>query len=111
MMVRAAHKPEDLGNEVPAPSGYYQPIDKALIDHAGRKVLYTSGIACVEASCCGMGSWQYVRVEGYVVEDERYQEQDLENRIEIEMIEGDDDKSAINKLLLERHPGARIEFR
>ena len=111
MMARATYIPEDVGNEVSAPSGYYQPIDKALVDHEGRKVLYTSGIVFIEASCCGIGSWQYVRVEGYVVENEPYQEVSFDNRIEIETIEGDGERSAISKLLLERHPGARIEFR
>jgi hypothetical protein len=111
MMARATYIPEDVGNEVSAPSGYYQPVDKAIIDYEGKKILYTSGVACIEASCCGTGSWQYLRVEGYVVDNEPYQDRSFEDRIEIETIEDDGEKKAISKRLLERHPGARIEFR
>jgi hypothetical protein len=110
-MAREIYLPEELGYEVCTPSGYYQPVDKALVDYGGKRVLYASGIACVDASCCGTGSWQYLRVEGYVVENGRHEERILEDRIEIDTIEDDGEKTAISRLLLEKHPGARIEFR
>ena len=111
MVARATYIPEDVRNEVTTPSGYYQPVDKAFADYEGKTLLYTSGVACIEASCCGTGTWQYVRVEGYVVEDEPCRDRSAEDRLEIETIEGVDEKAAISKLLLRRHPGARIEFR
>ena len=110
-MARSRYVPDEFGNEVAAPSGYYQPLEQGSIDYDGKRLLYTLGIACVEASCCGIGSWNYLRVEGYVVENDSSQNQSDAKDIEIETIEDDSEKTAISELLLDRHPGARIEFR
>jgi hypothetical protein len=109
-MARTRYVPEDLGGEVSTPSSYYQPVGKALVDYDDRRVLYVSGIAYIEASCCGRGSWQYLRVEGYVVAKERCPE-DAGDSVEIETIEDEGERQAISQLLLRTHPGARIEFR
>lgn len=120
-MTRTAYVTGGVGSEVSTPSGYYQPLEEALIEYEGQTILYTAGIACVEASCCGTGSWQYLRVEGYVIENEACADLSRANparpevgeirTIEIETVEDSDERAAIGKLLLERHPGARIEFR
>lgn len=109
---------EEFGKEVEAPSGYYQPLEEVVIDFHGRQVLYTRGTGCIEASCCGVGSWQYVRVEGYVVgrgaaapAGEHGGEEGAEEGLEIDTVENDADKQAIVKFLLEAYPGVRIEFR
>ena len=112
-MARATYIPESLGTEIEAPSGYYTPVEERFIDLDGKRLLYVLGSACIETSCCGTGSWSYARVEGYVVgqhtadraQDER------EEAIEIETVEDAAERSAIGTLLLERHPGARMEFR
>jgi hypothetical protein len=110
-MARTRYVPEDVGVEVCAPSGYYQPLEEALIDYHDRPVLYVLGVACIEASCCGTGDWQYLRVEGYVVQGGRGRGGKVESPVEIETIEDEGEKRAIGELLLERHPGAKIEFR
>jgi hypothetical protein len=110
-MTRTIYVPEDFGNEVATPSGYYQPLEEESIDYNGKRLFYILGTACIEASCCGIGSWEYLRVEGYVVENDSSQSQDGETYPEIETVENDSEKTAITKLLLDKHPGARIEFR
>jgi hypothetical protein len=110
-MARTTYIPEDFGTEVVAPSGYYQPIKEELIDFDGRQVLYVLGSACIEASCCGIGSWAYVRVEGYVVGEEDVSDENGGKATQIDTITAEGDKAAIGALLLEKHPGARIEFR
>jgi hypothetical protein len=110
-MTRARYVPEDLGCEVAAPSGYYQPLEEAFLDRDGKRLLYILGTACIEASCCGIGSWQYLRVEGYVGENDSPKSQGGGEYLEIDTIDIDSEKSAIIKLLLGKHPGARIEFR
>jgi hypothetical protein len=120
-MTRTTYVTGGLGSEVSTPSGYYQPLEEALIDYGGRTILYTAGIACVEASCCGTGSWQYLRVEGYVIDNGAFADMSRANpawpeagevrTVEIETVEDSEQRAAIDKLLLERHPGARIEFR
>ena len=110
-MARATYLPESFGSEIVAPSGYYQPIEEAVVDHDGRRLLYVLGSACIDASCCGIGSWQYARVEGYLVESDRPRGEDDRDRTEIDTIEDDSDRRAIIRLLLDKHPGVRIEFR
>jgi hypothetical protein len=103
--------PEDFGTEVVAPSGYYVPLEAAFIEYNGRRLLFILGNYCVEASCCGVGSWSYLRVEGYVIDAYDSQRQTDDTHFEIETIESDIEKTEISKLLLDKHPGVRIEFR
>ena len=108
---RIRYVPEILGSEIVAPSGYYQPVEFGLMEHAGNRVLYTLGAACIEASCCGVGSWKYVRVEGIVAGDESPTLGNDGESIDMDTIEDDEAKMAIRKLILEKHPDARVEFR
>ena len=110
-MARVTYVPEEFGREVEAPSGYYVPTGEELVDYAGRRLLCVVGSSCIEASCCGVGSWNYLRVEGYVVEAGDEHAPCGSNAIEIDTIEGGGERTAISNLLLARYPGARIEFR
>jgi hypothetical protein len=113
-VARATYMPESLGTEIAAPSGYYTPIEERFLDQDGKRLLYVLGSACVETSCCGTGSWSYARAEGYVVEQhppERTRGEAGGIPVEVETVEGAAERSAIDALLLERHPGVRIEFR
>lgn len=110
-MSRTRYAREDLGSELAAPSGYYQPLEEAVLDHNGKRLLYVLGTACIDASCCGVGSWEYLRVEGYVVDADSSWSQGDGTYLEIDTIEDSGEKAAIGKLLLDEHPGARVEFR
>jgi len=48
-------------------SGYYTPQKEVRLKYNGREVLYVIGQAVVESSCCGIGSWIYAIVPGYIV--------------------------------------------
>ena len=113
-MARATYTPESLGTEIEAPSGYYTPIEERFIDLDGKRLLYVLGSACIETSCCGTGSWSYARVEGYVVGQhslERPRGEAGGTPLEIETVEDAAERTVIGTLLLDRHPGIRIEFR
>jgi hypothetical protein len=105
------YEPEDLGTEVVAPAGYYTPLEEHVIDHDGEPLLYVVGRTSVETSCCGVGDWEYVRVEGYVEQAALSHYEVHRKALWIETIDSDDEKKQIAKLLLDKHPGARIEFR
>jgi hypothetical protein len=109
--MRARHIGQELGAEVEAPSGHYKPLEERFLGHEGRRLLYTLGSACIEVSCCGVGDWQYARVEGYLVEDSHPRGQGDPGGIEIDTIDDERERAAIAKLLEEEHPGVRIEFR
>jgi hypothetical protein len=110
-MARSTYTREDLGQEIEAPSGYYQPMQEAWLEVQGRKLLYVLGTACIEASCCGVGSWSYLRVEGYAAEDDSAPTLPERGPFSIDTVEERDEREAITTLLRERHPGVRIEFR
>lgn len=118
-MARITHSPDELGTEVQAPWGYYQPEEQGTLDYGGRPVLYTLGSACIEASCCGKGSWDYARVEGYVVtgapgagaRGAPAKASGDSNPTELDTVENPKDRAAIAKLVEEKHPGVRVEFR
>ena len=110
-MTRSRYVSEDIGSEVATPSGYYQPLEEGYLDYQGRRFLYTLGNACIEASCCGVGDWRYARVEGYVVGHAAGPGGGGNGPIEIETIEDEDERAAVGKLLEDKHPGVRVEFR
>jgi hypothetical protein len=109
-MTRATYTPESLGSEMQAPSGYYVPREEAFLDYQGRRLFYILGTMCVEASCCGVGRWDYVRVHGFVA-DSAPEPGEARGELQIDTIEDDGEKQALTKLILARHPGARVEFR
>jgi hypothetical protein len=117
-MSHQPYTPCDTGTEVQAPWGYYQALGEGSLEYAGKRVVYTLGSACIEASCCGKGSWDYARVEGYEVEGGCAPVSGGDagggpgsSPLEIDTIEASQDKAAIAKLLLQKHPGVRVEFR
>lgn len=110
-MARSLYTHEELGREIEAPSGYYQPMEEAWLAFQGRHLLYVLGTACIEASCCGVGSWSYLRVEGYSAEDDPAPKLQERGRLSIDTIGERGEREAITALLRERHPGTRIEFR
>jgi hypothetical protein len=49
-------------------SGYYIPRKEVRLSFSGREILYITGRAVVESSCCGNGKWDYVLVPGFIVD-------------------------------------------
>jgi hypothetical protein len=117
-MARSSYSRNDLGTEVQAPWGYYQALEEGHIAYSGRQVVYTLGSACIEASCCGRGSWSYARVEGYLAggasaptPGESPDGAPVSGSLEVDTVEDAEERAAIAQLLLEKHPGVRVEFR
>jgi hypothetical protein len=111
IMARTTYVPEDFGREIEAPSGYYQPVAEEWLDHDGKRLLYVLGTACIEASCCGVGSWNYLRVEGYLTDDVPPRDPSGPKQLEIDTIDRQAEREAIATILGDRYPGVRIEFR
>lgn len=103
--------PGDLGREVAAPAGHYTPLEEHFVNHRGGLVLYVLGRACVESSCCGVGDWEYVRVEGRVERNGLSSYGKAKQELEVGTIDSEDERKEIVRLLLAEHPGARVEFR
>ena len=110
-MAKSTYSTGDFEEEVQAPWGYYQPLEVDTLEFKSRPVLYTLGSACIEASCCGKGSWNYARVEGYVTGGGPGWRPSGREPVEIDTIEDPGERSEIAKLLSTKYPSIRVEFR
>lgn len=59
-----AHR--DLKQEVTAIGGHYRFYREACLSFRGRSVLYLSGYAIYDSTCCGVGGCGYALVQGFV---------------------------------------------
>lgn len=59
---------QELGSDCNGLAGYYTPQKEVRMEFEGREILYVIGRAVIEASCCGVGNWNYVLVPGYLVD-------------------------------------------
>lgn len=57
----------ELNQDVPTPSGYYNPQKEVRLNYHGREVLYTVSEAMIESSCCGSNDYCSVTIPGYVL--------------------------------------------
>ena len=99
-----------LGEEVRTLAGYYLPREEHLLPHDGREVLYIVGDACIEASCCGVASWSYVQVPGFLIGRRVHGEGTMPTVSEVETIDGKETRNAVTESLLKLYPGARVEI-
>jgi hypothetical protein len=107
MMAQYTHPA--LGEEVQTHGGYFIPKEERLLPYGGREILYIVGDAVIESSCCGTGSWIYIQVPGFV--DSGGPPWSSKAQVSyVEPIRDHADRENVLKLLLERHPGARIEI-
>jgi hypothetical protein len=100
----------ELGKEVRAPAGYYIPIEQSTLTYRDRKVFLVLGSICIDASCCGTASWNYIQVEGFLLNERVRHNAGGLAVSEVETITDENDRYAIKKLLLEKYPAAHIEI-
>jgi hypothetical protein len=100
-----------LGEEKRGIAGGYTAQDKNLLPYKDRQVLYITGNVCLDTSCCGKGNWNYIQVIGYLLNDPDKECQNDTISMEVDTVEDQEDKFNLRKILAEKHPGARIEFR
>jgi len=96
-----------LGEEIRALAGYYCPGKENILKYKDREVLYVTGNAALESSCCGSGCWCYANVPGYVL---RWQYRTNERGLpvtEIEPVRDKADQDSIKKLIRETDPQAQ----
>ena len=56
-----------LNEDINCIAGFYTPGKEVRLKYNGREVLYVIGQAVIESSCCGVGSWGYALVPGYIL--------------------------------------------
>lgn len=104
-----AHR--DLDREVTAIGGHYRFYKEAQITFRGRLVLYLSGYALYDSTCCGVGGCGYALVQG-VVEKWKYRNDPEGFPISrVEAIEESDAQAEIARLIQARENVQQVVFR
>ncbi len=99
----------ELGREVQSFAGYYIPMEEHLLPCDGREIIYILGHVCVEASCCGQGSWRYVQVPGFSV-SKHTKEETAPSVSEVDTVEDETLRRDIVRILTAKYPDAQIEM-
>ena len=99
-----------LEEDLYCPAGYYTPLKEVRLKYNHREVLYVVGHAAMESSCCGIGSWAYALVPGYIV---NWQNTTNEASLPVSEVEPISDKAMrenIRQIIEEAESISRIEF-
>lgn len=90
--------------------GYYTPEHESRLKYHGRDVLYVSGRAIIESSCCGSGDWYYAVVPGYIVNWQSEKNEEGRPVTEIEPIRDTRDRDEIRRHIAEAEETDLIDF-
>lgn len=100
-----------FGEEQRSIAGGYTAQEQILLIYKDRLVLCVSGNVFLDTSCCGSSNWSYIQVVGYLLSELDTPGKEIPAVLEVDTIEREEDKIGLRRLLLERYPGAKIEFR
>ncbi len=74
----------ELNKDIRALAGYYTPQKEVRYRYGDRELLYVTGQAVIDASCCAPGSWTYALVPGYIV---RWQDEKDKTGLPVSQVE------------------------
>jgi hypothetical protein len=101
----------DLGQTVTAIGGHYHFDRESQIVFRGRPVLYLSGYALYDSTCCGVGGCGYALVQG-VVEKWKYRNDPEGFPVSrVEAIEEPEAQAEIGRLIQVRENVQQVVFR
>jgi len=99
-----------LNKDVTCVAGFYTPKKEVRLKYNNREVLYIIGQAVIESSCCGVGSWGYALVPGYIVS---WQSETSDSGLpvsEVEPISDEALRNDIRRIIKEAENISQIEF-
>ena len=100
----------ELDKDLKCVAGYYTPQKEVRLKYNNREILYVVGQSVVESSCCGIGSWEYGIVPGYIL---NWQNKRNEAGLPVSEVEPISDKTAqdnIRNIIQSRETVSQIEF-
>lgn len=100
----------DLDKDVSTMAGYYSPQKEVRLKYNGREVLYVVGQAVVESACCGVGSWVYALVPGYIVNWQNKKNEAGLPVSEVEPITDGETRNNIRQTIQANEAISQIEF-
>jgi hypothetical protein len=91
-------------------AGYYTPRKEARLEYNGREVLYVVGQAVIDSSCCGLGTWGYILVPGYIVNWHKRTNAEGLPVTEVEPIPDKQVQDSIRRIIAEAESIPQVEF-
>ena len=82
-------------------AGHYIMFKEVRMPYKGGEILYITGKAVLENSCCGAGNWVYASVPGYI-KGWHTAERDGAVYSEVEPISDSAEREELNKIIEER---------
>jgi hypothetical protein len=101
----------DLGPTVTAIGGHYHFDREVQIAFRGRPVLYLSGYALYDSTCCGVGGCGYALVQGFVEKWKYRNDPEGFPISRVEEIDGPDAQAEIGRLLQAKAQVQQVVFR
>ncbi|MFC1892514.1 hypothetical protein ACFLYR_00525 [Chloroflexota bacterium] len=99
-----------LNEEVTSIAGYFCPTKEVRLPFNDKEVLYVVGQAVIESSCCGIGSWGYILVPGYVNHWKTRTNKAGLPVSEVEPIPDKAERASISRIIEEAESIPRVEF-
>ncbi len=91
-------------------AGYYSPQKEERLRYDGREVLCVTGYAVIEASCCGINTWGYIIVPGYIVNWQRKRNEAGLPVSEVEPISDEKVRDTIRDILQNKEGIPQVAF-
>jgi len=101
---------QELNRDVNCIAGFYTPQKEVRLKYNNREVLYIVGQSMIESSCCGIGSWGYAIVPGYIF---NWQNKTSEAGLPVSEVEPISDKATradIGQIIKQAEAVSQIEF-
>lgn len=99
-----------LNTPITAIGGHYMLTSEARLPFKDREILYLTGIAVFDTSCCGTGGASYATVPGFI-EHWKHKKDESGNPVSaVTPVTDPADQNAIRKLILAREQVLQIDF-
>ena len=109
-MERKDYTHPELGGEIRTISGYYSFQKENRLSFGDREVLYLTGFASVDSSCCGVGGCVFSYVPGYLLKW-HYRTDAGGNTVSlVETIDDEMEKREISRMIRERDLCHQVNF-
>ena len=108
MIVRYTHL--ELDKDVCCIAGFYTPQKEVRLKYNDREVLYVIGQAVIDSSCCGVGSWEYAIVPGYILNWQNKSNEASLPVSEVEPISDEEARNNIRQIIQNYEAISQIEF-
>lgn len=100
-----------LGETIMAIGGHYAFTKEATFAFKGRQVLYLSGYALMDSTCCGAAGCGYAQVQGFVDKWHHQRASDGSAVTRISLIQEPSDQKEIAVLIREKESVQQVIFR